>query len=97
MAPLVKILVSYHDKHHLFKSDILTPIQTGCALAAERFEEMIQDDDGKNISAENPRYAELSAQYWAWKNYQKLGNPDYIGFMHYRRHFIFNEPKKFPS
>ena len=94
---LVKILVSYHDKHRIFKSDILTPIQTGAALASECFPGMLHDDDGKNISAENPRYAELSAQYWAWKNYQKLGNPDYIGFMHYRRHFIFNEANQFRS
>ncbi len=94
--PKVKILVSYHDKHRLLKSDILTPIQTGSAVAKKRFTGMLQDDDGENISLKNPKYAELSAQYWAWKNYDKLGDPDYIGFMHYRRHFIlannFNPP-----
>ena len=95
--PTIKLLISYHDKHRLLKSDILTPIQTGCALAAERFEGMLQDDDGENISAQNPKYAELSAQYWAWKNYAMLGNPDYIGFMHYRRHFILNEEQQFAS
>lgn len=94
--PKVKILISYHDKHPLIKSDILLPIQTGCALAEERFEGMLQDDDGENISAKNPKYAELTAQYWAWKNYDKLGNPDYIGFMHYRRNFVFADTPKFP-
>ena len=89
--PTIKLLISYHDKHCLLKSDILTPIQTGCALAAERFEGMLQDDDGENISTGNPQYNELTAQYWAWKNYAMLGNPDYIGFMHYRRHFCFDE------
>lgn len=89
--PKVKILISYHDKHPLIKSDILLPIQTGCALAEERFEGMLQDDDGENISAKNPYFCELTSQYWAWKNYDKLGNPDYIGFMHYRRHFCFDE------
>lgn len=87
----VKILVTYKDRHKIIKSDIITPIQTGRAIADEIFEDMIGDDTGDNISDRNPYYAELSAQYWAWKNYNKLGNPDYIGFMHYRRHFVFNE------
>ena len=88
--PKIKILISYHDKHSLLKSNILSPIQTGCSLAEERFEGMLHDDDGKNISQLNPYFCELTAMYWAWKNYDKLRNPDYIGFMHYRRHFIFN-------
>lgn len=87
----IKIFISYHDEHPLIKSDILTPIQTGCALAAKRFKNMLQDDNGENISAENPKYNELSAQYWAWKNQEKFGSPDYVGFMHYRRHFMFDD------
>ncbi len=87
----IKILVSYKDKHKIIKNTIITPIQTGRAIAEEIFSEMIGDDTGDNISELNPYYAELTAQYWAWKNYDKLGNPDYIGFMHYRRHFVFNE------
>ncbi len=86
----IKILISYHDEHPLIQSDIIQPIQTGCAKAKKRFNGMLRDDVGENISADNPRYCELSAQYWAWKNYDKLGNPDYIGFMHYRRHFMFD-------
>ena len=35
----------------------------------------------------NRNINELTALYWAWKNYDKLGNPDYIGLMHYRRQF----------
>ena len=86
----MKIFISYHDEHPLIKSDILTPIQTGCANAERLFDGMLCDDDGENISGKNPNYCELTAQYWAWKNYDKLGNPDYIGFMHYRRHFMFD-------
>ena len=93
----IKILITYHDEHKVLKSDILTPIQTGCANAERLFDGMLRDDDGENISAENPKYNELSAQYWAWKNYNKLGNPDYIGFMHYRRHFLFDDKKKRPT
>lgn len=92
-----KILISYHDEHSLIKSDILQPIQTGCANASKLFNGMLRDNDGENISEHNPKYNELSAQYWAWKNYNKLGDPDYIGFMHYRRHFMFDNWKGNPD
>lgn len=87
----VKIFVTYKDKHKLIKSDIITPIQTGRAIADEKFEGMIGDDTGDNISKDNPKYNELSAQYWVWKHYEEIGNPEYVGFMHYRRHFLFDE------
>lgn len=87
----VKIFVTYKDKHKIIKSDIITPIQTGRAIADEKFEGMIGDDTGDNISAKNDLYAELTAQYWVWKHYEEIGNPEYVGFMHYRRHFLFNE------
>lgn len=87
----VKIFVTYKDKHKLIKSDIITPIQTGRAIADEKFEGMIGDDTGDNISKDNPKYNELSAQYWVWKHYEEIGNPEYVGFMHYRRHFLFDD------
>ena len=87
----IKIFISYHDEHHLIKSNILQPIQTGCAKAKTLFDGMLRDDIGENISVANERYCELTAQYWVWKNYDILGNPDYVGFMHYRRHFMFDD------
>ncbi|EIX0915039.1 DUF4422 domain-containing protein, partial [Campylobacter jejuni] len=103
-----KILLAYHKPAVLFKDNILTPIHLGRSLATkaskdgeiskEDFEwmreNMIGDDTGDNISHLNRYFCELTGMYWAWKNYDKLGNPDYIGFMHYRRFFIFNQPKK---
>lgn len=91
----VKILITYNKFHTILKNDVLTPIQTGRAVADEIFENMIGDDTGENISDLNPKFSELSAQYWAWKNYDKIGNPDWIGHMQYRRHFIFNENAAF--
>ncbi len=91
----VKILITYKDYHRLLKTDVLTPIQTGRAICDEVFSDMIGDDTGDNISAENNKYSELTAQYWAWKNYARLGSPDYIGHMQYRRHFILNENASF--
>lgn len=88
---VIKIFISYHDKHPLILSKILTPIQTGCADAPKLFKGMLRDDTGNNISQHNRKYCELTAQYWVWKNYDKIGNPDMVGFMHYRRHFMFDD------
>ncbi|MBO6288954.1 MAG: DUF4422 domain-containing protein [Alphaproteobacteria bacterium] len=87
----IKILITYKNKEPIIESEIISPIQAGRAIAKDVFSEMIGDDTGDNISERNPKFSELSSIYWAWKNYDKLGNPDYIGFMHYRRQFIFNE------
>ncbi|MBK1992455.1 DUF4422 domain-containing protein, partial [Campylobacter sp. 2018MI35] len=109
-TPKIKILVGYHKPAVLLKDDILTPIHLGRSLATEASkdgemskedfewmcENMIGDDTGDNISHLNRYFCELTGIYWAWKNYDKLGNPDYIGFMHYRRHLIFDEDK-FPQ
>lgn len=92
--PSYKLIISCHDEHPtILASEHIIYMQTGKANAQYAFKGMIGDDTGENISAKNTKYNELSAQYWAWKNYEKLGSPDYIGFMHYRRHFLFNMEK----
>lgn len=87
----IKILVSCHKEVELFKSEIIKPIQVGCALNPTRFPGMLRDDDGENISDKNRMYCELTAQYWAWKNL----DADYYGFFHYRRYLNFSE-KEYP-
>jgi lipopolysaccharide biosynthesis glycosyltransferase len=105
--PKIKILVGYHKPATLLKSDIFTPIHLGRAATYSASKDgvlndeelswmrdnMIGDDTGDNISAHNRTLNELTAFYWAWKNLDKLGNPDYIGFMHYRRHLSFADEK----
>ena len=99
----VKFLVAYHKPDILFDNEMLIPIHVGRAILKERAKtdevarknleflenHMIGDDTGDNISRKNSSYNELTALYWAWKNYDKIGNPTHIGLMHYRRHFIF--------
>ena len=101
MKKNIKILVCYHKKDNLFKNEVLVPIHCGRALACEAskdgkiseedyrwmLDNMIGDDTGDNISDLNREFNEMTAIYWAWKNYDKLGNPDYIGLNHYRRLF----------
>ena len=106
-----KILVCYHKRDKLFKNEVLVPIHCGRALACEAskdgkmseedyqwmLDNMIGDDTGDNISKLNRDVNEMSAIYWAWKNYDKLGNPDYIGLCHYRRFFDFSDILKIHS
>lgn len=103
--PNVKLLICYHKPATLFKDEIFTPIHVGRANARKKatpgdknyqwmLDNMIGDDTGENISDRNGCYNEMTSLYWAWKNYDKLGNPDYIGLMHYRRHFVFREDEK---
>ena len=100
--PLIKILVSYIKPSFLFKSNILTPIHLGRAIANENskdgviseldlkwlYENCIGDDDFKgNISYTNRRVGFLTGTYWAWKNYSLLGSPKYFGSCGYRKLF----------
>lgn len=97
-----KILISYHKKDSLLKDDVLTPINAGreLAIASQKpdlpwlLENCIGDNEGENISSKNLYYNEMTSIYWAWKNYEKLGNPDYIGHFHYRRHLCFKNYEK---
>lgn len=103
--PNVKILLVSHKPFKVPKGEYFVPIHAGRSIAMEKSKDgkidkddldwMLKnttgDDTGDNISDKNRYYSECSALYWAWKNYDALGNPDYIGLMHYRRHFIFND------
>src|SRR5690242_11354880 len=103
--PSVKLVVSYHKPDVLLSDSILTPVHAGRALARQRLApdspdlewllaNTAGDDTGENISAKNASYNEMTTHYWAWKNYAEIGDPDYIGFMHYRRHLMFKDGDK---
>lgn len=104
---IIRILVSYIKPSFLFKSDVLTPIHLGREVAKQNSKEgVISDDDLKwlynncigddnfegSISKHNRRVGFLTGTYWAWKNYDKLGTPDYFGSFGYRKllapHFL---------
>ncbi|MCM1237115.1 MAG: DUF4422 domain-containing protein [Ruminococcus flavefaciens] len=77
----IKILIATHKKYRMPEDDMYLPVQVG-AEGKQSFG-FQGDNVGENISSFNPRMCELTAVYWAWKNLKA----DYIGFVHYRRHF----------
>ncbi|MEM4181812.1 MAG: DUF4422 domain-containing protein [Candidatus Pacearchaeota archaeon] len=84
----IKILIVGHKDFPFIKDEIYQPIQAGRSISKIKLPKpWIGDDTGENISQKNREYCELTAMYWAWKNYKKIGNPDYIGLCHYRRYF----------
>ena len=60
-------------------------LQVGAALTQRRlFAGVLTDCEGENISEKNRQYCELTGLYWVWKHAEE----DYIGLVHYRRHFL---------
>jgi len=100
----IKILITCRKNGYLSNDDRLVPIQCGRKIAIEKYnsgkfsqedydwlmKNTIGDDTGDNISERYGTLKEMTAVYWAWKNYDKLGNPDYIGLNHYRQYFEIN-------
>ncbi|HUN39071.1 MAG TPA: DUF4422 domain-containing protein [Acetobacteraceae bacterium] len=78
----MKVFIAVHDRAPTPSARYLTRVQVGAALG-ERQTGCVHDDDGDNISARNPLYAELTALYWLWKNVED----DVVGLCHYRRYF----------
>lgn len=86
---MTRIFCIYFDKRPIWSSDCVVPIQAGRARTGVALD-MLGDDTGDNISAENARYGEMTAWYWVWKNYlPEHPEVDYIGFSHYRRFLDF--------
>lgn len=85
----IKIFVSQHFKTELpdcfANRDIYHPIDCGRASHVP-IEGLIGDDSEPSISKLNPFLNEMTTIYWVGKHYLEIGNPEYIGFMHYRRY-----------
>lgn len=101
----LKILVAYHKPFKLVRNKIFVPVHVGRDVAFAKSKDgviskqdmdwllknTIGDNTGDNISKLNRDFCEMTAVYWAWKNYDKLGNPDYIGLCHYRTFLNFGK------
>ena len=80
--PSLQIFVATHRPYPMPSDAGYSPIQVGRAISDLDLP-FIPDNTGDHISDRNPRFCELTALYWAWKN----SSADYIGLVHYRRHF----------
>lgn len=101
----IKIILPAVKPFEYPKGKYFVPMQVGRALSKELNKEegiveqdahawmrehTIGDDTEVNISDKSGTYGSCSAIYWAWKNYELLGNPKSIGFMHHDKFFAFN-------
>lgn len=85
----LKIFVLYHAKSIIYKTDILEPLHTGGASNPCKLGFLV-DSSGDEISGKNKAYAELTGNYWVWKNYlPEHPELEYVGFCHYRRFLDF--------
>ena len=74
------IIVATHKEYRMPKDDMYLPIFVS---TKEHDDGYVTDGTGDNISDKNYSYCELTALYWAWKNTEY----NYLGLVHYRRHF----------
>lgn len=77
----IKVMVAVQRPYRMPRDPAYLPIHVG--YKRKKNIGFIGDHTGENISVKNPYFCELTAYYWAWKNL----DADYIGLVHYRRHF----------
>ncbi|MCD7815565.1 MAG: DUF4422 domain-containing protein [Bacteroides sp.] len=83
----IKIIVATHKKYRMPDGAAYLPVQVGAEGKADLGYK--KDNTGDNISIKNPNYCELTGLYWMWKNVKA----DYVGLVHYRRHFMAKSGK----
>lgn len=96
-TPNVKILVASHKKYRMPEDAIYLPLHVGAEGKTDEQGRPLdlgwtRDNSGENISDLNAGYCELTGLYWGWKNLEA----DYIGLVHYRRHFCLKRKGRDP-
>ena len=94
----VKIVVATHKKYIMPTDSMYVPIHVGAEGKKDSNGNKldlgyIKDNTGNNISKKNASFCELTGLYWAWKNL----DADFVGLVHYRRHFSMNHKKGFEN
>ncbi len=86
----IKIIVAAHKAYRMPLDSMYFPLHVGAEGKVDADGQPLdlgfaKDNTGDNISALNPSFCELTGLYWAWKNL----DAEYLGLVHYRRHFGF--------
>ena len=84
----VKVIIATHKDYDMPKDKIYLPLQIGAKIN-EGIGFRRDDSYKDNISDKNSSFCELTGLYYAWKHIKA----DYIGLVHYRRHFKSNNKK----
>lgn len=90
--PSLKVIIATHKKYHMPTDEMYLPVHVGAEGKKDKNGNELdlgyqKDNTGENISHLNSSFCELTGLYWAWKNL----DTDYIGLVHYRRHFRMNK------
>ncbi|MEY8255897.1 DUF4422 domain-containing protein [Clostridium perfringens] len=88
----VNIIVATHKKYKMPTDSMYLPLHVGAEGKKDKDGKeldlgYIKDNTGENISELNSSFCELTGLYWGWKNLKS----DYIGLVHYRRHFSLSK------
>lgn len=86
----ITVAVVSHKLYRMPNDPVYLPLHVGAALHPDMLSDWAQDNTGENISSRNGKYSELTGLYWLWKNCDS----DYIGLVHYRRHFASPSRKR---
>lgn len=94
----VKIIIATHKKYKMPSDHMYIPLHVGAEGKKDNNGNPLdlgymKDNSGDNISRLNASFCELTGLYWAWKNL----DADYIGLVHYRRHFSMKNKMKFEN
>lgn len=94
----VSIVIATHKKYQMPKDSMYIPLHVGAegkkdSNGMDLDLGYTKDNSKDNISILNPSFCELTGLYWAWKNI----DADYIGLVHYRRHFSLKKRKGFKN
>lgn len=89
MKKIIRIVVATHKPYDMPSDEIYVPLQVGAEGKFDKNGKPLdfgyqKDNTGVNISNKNLSFGTQTALYWAWKNLKA----DYIGLVHYRRHFL---------
>lgn len=94
IKPTLQIIIATHKRYQMPKDKVYLPLHVGADIKDENGNKLdlgyLKDNTGDNISELNPFFCELTGLYWAWKNLYA----DYIGLVHYRRHFCMEKKGK---
>jgi len=93
-----KVIIATHKKYQMPSDKLYLPLYVGAEGKKDNNSnnlklDYVRDNTGDNISQLNSSFCELTGLYWAWKNL----DTDYIGLVHYRRHFSMKNDNSFDN